>query len=243
MRFVAGAAASIAVLMFYQWSSFGNPIFPAQVYIPVTNFADRRGYYGFELPQPDLLWATAFNIRYGLFTSAPLLLLACWVPRWFHRGGTLLARRETLWILAFSVAWFVFCSASQRGRMQFNCGVRHIVPVTPFMFLLAANTLLYMPRVAAVTVGALGMLWSWSQAMYREVEFGWGVIEAPKHILTEGLQLPWLSTLRQLGYVNSPIPLVVVLSLGITAILLIWGIRRPKESGWESHPLPLGRSS
>ena len=114
--------------------------------------------------------------------------------------------------------------------MQFNTGVRHAVPVTPFVFILAASTLSSMPKIAVVTVGTAGVLWSWCLAMYRDVELGWGVLEAPKHVLTEGLRLPWLTTLQRLGYVHGPIPLVIVLALSATLISLIWWVQWPRRN-------------
>lgn len=228
LRFVAGVAVSIAVLMFYQWSSFGNPILPAQAYIPVTNFADKRGFYGFELPQPDLLWATAFDLRYGLFTSAPLLLLTFWAPAWFRRRGALVEKREAWCILALFVAFMLFCGASQRGRMQFNSGVRHVVPVTPFLFLIAAGILIRLPTTLAVIVGVLTTYWSWCLAMYRDVERGLGIPESLLHVTFGGFQIPWLTTLERMGaqfprYFERGASAVPLLALAAACLWALWG--------------------
>lgn len=217
-KFAAGAAIGTAVLMFYQYSSFGNPIFPAQSYMPPANFTE-IGYRGFSFPQFDLLFETAFSSSYGLFTSAPLLLSAFFAPVWLRKKSRLLEGRELVFMVVFTGLFFIFCAANQYGRMQFNSGVRHIVPVVPFVFLLAANVLLKLPRIVAVLIGIFATYWSWCLAMYRDVEQGFGVFEAVKHITLEGFRLPWLTTLERMGYVQnaSAIPIFLLCACIICA--------------------------
>ena len=100
-RFGLGIALCAVVLMAYQWSSFGNPILPAQSYMPPANFTE-LGYRGFSFPQADLLLETAFGLRYGLFTSAPILLAVFLVPLWLKKTGRLLERREIVFVLSDS---------------------------------------------------------------------------------------------------------------------------------------------
>jgi hypothetical protein len=219
-KFFGGVAACAVVLMAYQWNAFGNPILPAQSYMPAANYTE-MGYRGFSIPQPDLLYETAFGLKYGLFTSAPLLLLAFVVPIWVRQSTRLLRERELAFILAFIVCFFLFCAANQYGRMQFNTGVRHIVPVVPFLFLLAANVLLHIPRNAAALIGVIATYWSWCLAMYRDVEQGWGVIESVKHITLEGFRLPWLTTLERMGFVTDASPLPLFLLAG-AVIWVLW---------------------
>ena len=227
VRFAAGVAVSISVLLAYQWICFGNPLLPAQSYMPPANFTD-LGYRGFSFPRADLLFETAFGMRYGLFTSAPILLLVFAVPFWLRRSSRLLEYRETFFVVLFTVMFFIFCSANQYGRMQFNTGVRHILPVVPFLFILAANVLLRLPKLFAVPFAIAATYWSWCLAMYRDVEQGSGILEAVKHITLEGFQLPWLTTLERMGIVGhaSVIPLFLLCSI---LLWLIWslGARRP----------------
>lgn len=226
MGFAAGVAVGLAILMAYQWHAFGHPLYPAQSYMPPANFTD-QGYRGFSWPQLDLLSETAFGIRYGLFTSAPLLLLALYVPGWLGRGS-LLRRRDAVWMAAFCLLFFVFAAANQYGRMQFNSGVRHIVPVTPFIFLLAASTLVRFPRWLAYTIGIITVYWSWCLAMYRDVEQGLGVFEALAHVTLEGPRLPWLTTLVNMGY--APLSLVVpILAVAMTVIVALWVFDLPQR--------------
>ena len=217
VRFAAGIIICAVVLMAYQWSSFGNPFLPAQTYMPAANFTN-IGYRGFSFPQLDLLFDTAFSIRYGLFTSAPILMLAFYVPAWLREQSRILGSKEITFIVEYLVLFFLFCAANQYGRMQFNSGVRHIVPAVPFIFLLAANTLIRMPKFVGVAFGLFATYWSWCLAMYRDVELGDGILESVKHITLEGFRLPWLTTLERMGYVQSN----AVLPIFFFCIVIIW---------------------
>lgn len=227
-RFALGVGICAAVLMAYQWSSFGNPIFPAQTYMPAANYTE-LGYRGFSFPQFDLLMQTAFGMRYGLFTSAPILLTIFLFPLWLGRSQRLLERREIVLILSLTAFFFIFCAANQYGRMQFNTGVRHIVPVVPFIFLLAANVLLRLPRFAAALPGVIGTYWSWCLVMYRDVEQGLGVFESIKHITLEGFRLPWLTTLERMGFVGAQSAIPLLLLAGVV-IWLMWTITPAKTN-------------
>ncbi|MCI0791810.1 MAG: hypothetical protein J4O02_08575 [Chloroflexi bacterium] len=226
--FAAGTAIAAAVLMGYQWSSFGHPIFPAQTYMPSTEFSV-SGYSGLSWPSLDLLWRSAFGLKFGLFAFAPILVFALYVPGWFKGRASFIGRRETWFILLLTAVFFIFSAANQFGYLQFNTGVRHMVPVVPFVFLLAAGVLLRMPTRLAIAVGVIGTYWSWSLAMYREVGDGHplGVLEAVTRTTLDGVRLPWLTTLEQLGYVpDGALAAPMLLMLGV-AIILVWTIRSP----------------
>jgi hypothetical protein len=219
--FAAGIAAGAAVLLAYQWSCFGNPFLPAQHYMPPAAFT-HLGYAGFDRPRLDLLWETLFSIRYGLFTSAPLLLLALYPAAWTERVS-LVGARERWCIAAFTVLFLLFCSANQYGRMQFNSGIRHIVPVSGFLFLIAAGALVRLPPLLAGGIAVVGAYWSWCLAMYRDVEQGLGVLEAIRHVTFEGFRLPWLTTLQGMGYVGRDIPTTAgPLLVLCTVLIAVW---------------------
>jgi len=216
-KFALGVGACAAVLMAYQWSSFGHPLFPPQRYMPPTQYSI-YGYNGMDRPHLDLLWETAFGMRFGLFTSAALLVLALWVPGWISSSKRLTDNLETWCIVALTLLFFLFCAANQFGRLQFNSGVRYIVPVVPFLFLLCASVLIQLPRYLAVVIGVIGTYWSWCLAMYRDVELGAGVLEPLKQIILGGLKLPWVTTLERMGYVSGS---AVVLPLFLVTVLLV----------------------
>ncbi|MFQ5434054.1 MAG: hypothetical protein ACE5FD_04175, partial [Anaerolineae bacterium] len=182
-RCVLGGALAVAILLAYQWTAFGNPIFPAQSYMPATRLSP-RGYNGMDWPRLDLLLINAFGLRFGLFVAAPLLLGALVVPR----RRRWLARRETWLVLLLTLAFFLFTAANQFSRLQFNSGVRHMVPVVPFLFLLAAGVWPERPSKLALAAGLASIYWSWCQAMYRDVEQGIGIPDALIRITFEGFQ-------------------------------------------------------
>jgi hypothetical protein len=234
--FAFGAIISLSILAGYQWVAFGHPFLPAQSYMPAANFTD-AGYRGMTLPQPDLFWETAFGIRIGLFVSAPILLLAFYVPGWL-RPQRLVGSREAWFVFLYTVAFFLFAAANQYGRMQFNSGVRYVVPVTPFLFLIVAGVLLKMPRWLAVTIGFVATYWSWCLAMYRDVEQGWGVFESVIHITREGVRLPWLKTLELMGYLPQGLSALPILLLTGAVVWVLWSVRFPsvaagRRFGWE----------
>ena len=214
----------VAVLAGYQWTSFGSPLYPAQQYMPPAQFTD-VGYRGLDWPHVDLLWETAFGIRFGLFTSAPLLLLALYLPGWL-RGYRIVGERETWCIGLFASLFFLFSASNQYGWIQFNSGVRHIVPVTPFLFLIAAGVFLRLPMVLAAFVGVTSTYWSWCLAMYRDVEHGLGVLESVRHITLEGFQLPWLTTVERLGYLPAGASASAFLVLTGAIIGILWSVGR-----------------
>ncbi len=222
-QFTVGVAAGLALLLGYQWVEFGHPLRPAQHYMPATRFSG-HGYRGISWPQMDLLWETAFGMRFGLFTSAPLLLLALYVPSCWDARTHRLRSCERWCCVLFTLALFLFAASNQYGWVQYNTGVRHVVAATPFLFLLAADVLLRVPSVVAVAVGAVTTYWSWCLAMYRDVEQGRGVIESVVHVTREGFQLPWLTTLERMGYVTRGSFEVPLLLLGAASVWVLWSV-------------------
>jgi hypothetical protein len=220
LQFCIGCGASLAVLAGYQWLAFGNPIFPAQHYMPPTPLSN-YGYNGMGWPQPDLLWDTAFGLRFGLFAFAPILLLALYPPAWLDPRIRIIDAPEAWLCFGLSIGLFLFAAGNQYGRLQFNSGVRYVVPAVPFLFLIAAGVLRRLPFIVSLVIGVAATYWSWCLAMYRDVEQGAGVLEALRHISLEGPRLPWLTTLENLGYV-SHVWTLPVLSLAACTILVIW---------------------
>ena len=229
--FILGLVICAAIMMGYQWMAFGSPLSPAQRFMPPTAFSG-YGYFGMDWPHLDLLWDTAFGSRFGLFTSAPLLLLALYIPGWLRADKRIVANRELWCIVVFSLLFFLFCAANQYGRLQFNSGVRYIVPTVPFLFLLVAGVLLRLPTGLAIFIGVVTAYWSWCLAMYRDVEQGLGVFETVKQITLNGFRLPWMTTLTKMGYLTegaSALPLLVLCSAIIWATWRIGSKRISSE--------------
>jgi hypothetical protein len=205
-RFVIGVGLSVLALLLYQGFAFGNPFYPAQHYMPQTTFSG-FGYQGVDWPQLDLIWLLSFGMRYGLFVSAPLLLLVLYIPGWLDKNIRIVGKLETWTILIFSLAFLLFTAANQFSRMQFK--------------------LLRLPTWLAIIIGVFTTYWSWALAMYRDVEQGLGVFEAIIQITSQGPQLPWLSTLQNLGLVPSWGSAWMVLVFAAIILWVIWSIRFP----------------
>jgi hypothetical protein len=238
--FIAGLAICAAVLLGYQWRSFGSPFLPAQRYMPPTELSG-YGYHGMDLPHMDLLWDTVLGSRFGLFTSAPLLLLALYIPAWFRKQYRLTGNRETLFIAIFSLLFLLFCASNQYGRLQFNSGVRYIVPVVPFLFLIVSGVLLRMRPLFAILLGTVATYGSWCLAMYRDVEQGLGVFESLKQISLYGLRLPWMTTLQKMGYLSEETSALPVLLLCTAIIWILWkadfNISTPTQPDFNHDPI------
>jgi hypothetical protein len=215
--YVGGGAVSLSVLLAYQWAAFGNPIWPAQRYMPPTEFSV-RGWFGFTLPSLDLLWRNLFDLRYGLFAFCPLLLAGFAAPFVKSRGWAL-SRAELGWAYFAFAALLLFSSANQFANLQWNTGVRYMVPAVPLLFIAAVPVLDAMPRVARWSLVAWSLVITLAVSMTRE-----DVPTALRMIASEGPTLPILIVLRKMsnGYdVNLPPATFGLIALVITAILVV----------------------
>lgn len=227
--FLVGVLGPLLLLWQYQWASFGHFLYPGQHYMPSVDWIE-VGYKGFGGPQPDLLLLLLFEYRYGLFITAPLLLLAFAAPLVMRGERALLPPRETWTLWAFSAVMIVFFSAVQYTRLQFVTGMRYLMPVVPTLFLLAAAVLIRVPRWVAYPWIGVGLLVSLSIAMVR---YQFGVHGSILRVFLEGVQLPWLSTLGRMAGAYAPFledgnvaagPTIVLVGI---VVALIWRIKRP----------------
>lgn len=220
---LAGAAGPLLLLFLYQWAAFGNPWLPAQSYMPPTEFSV-RGWHGFTFPSVQLLVGNLFDLSYGLFIFCPMFLAALAAPFLRNRdrdGGP--SGRELALIFGATTALYLFASSVQFAAMQFNTGVRYMVPAAPLLFIALVPVLLRLPRWAAIALILPTVLISWSVAMTRE-----GVPVALWRILTTGPELPWLTVLRKMSGAYapflaahpSPIPVFILVAL------LLWVLWR-----------------
>jgi hypothetical protein len=226
--YVAGAAPCLVLLLAYQWMAFGHPIWPAQRYMPPTELSV-RGWLGFTLPSFDLFWRNLFDLRYGLFAFSPLLLAALAAPLMNDRSGWSPSRKQLRWIFLAFVALLLFCSAHQFTNLQWNTGVRYMVPIVPLLFLAAVPVLEAMPRAARWLTIGVSLAISLAVSMTRE-----DIPTAFRLIAAEGPTLPMLTVLRKMssGYdVSLPPGAFGLIILVLTALLvLLW---RPL---WRTSP-------
>ena len=229
--FVLGATAPIALLWLYQWRSFGNPFLPGQNWMPPVEWIE-LGYKGYGLPQFELFIMLAFDYRFGLFVSSPLMLLAFLAPFFDREAGRKLPKLELIFIYLFFLGLWVFFSGSNYTRLQFNTGIRYMSPILPFLFIPAAVVLMKLPRIAVYLVTILSIVESWSLAMYRDVEKSLGILDPIFRTFLGGFQLPALATISRLGDQFgqffpdgiSPLPAFVLAAALIFIIWLPWSI-------------------
>jgi hypothetical protein len=225
-----GAAGPLLLLLLYQWAAFGNPWLPAQAYMPPPMILSVMGWHGFILPTPVLLLANLFDPSYGLFVFCPMLVVA--VSAFFlhdhERYGGPTASEMAL-IFGATVALLVFASAIQFSEMQFNTGVRYMVPAVPLLFIALVPVLLSLPRWAAFALVVPTVVISWSVAMTREV-----VPTALSRVFASGPELPWLTVLRKMSGAYAPFlaahssPIPVFIAVGVI-LWLLW--RKATVSG------------
>lgn len=223
--YVLGSIPPVLLLWWYQYRSFGNPFLPGQHWMPPVEWIE-LGYQGFGMPQLELLGALAFDYRFGIFTAAPLFLLALLAP-WAGRGG---ARRLPTLELAVCAMLFVglwvFFAGSNYTRLQWNTGIRYMAPIFPFLFLPAAIVIVRLRPFVIYGIAIGSVLLAWCMAMNREVWRPLGVLDPVVKILVGGFELPALTTLlrmrAQFGYLVehgvSPIPLFLLAGAVIVAI-------------------------
>ena len=215
LLFSAAALPGLLALVFTQWSIFGNPLLPSQHYMTPIDIT-AQGYRGFSWPSPTLLWALLFRPTFGLFAWCPLLLLAFAAPfvkRVPHRAPPEL---QSL-IFGFFAASLLFSSCNQYTWLQWNTGLRYLVPVIPGLLLLALQTLQAFPRWLAALLLASSFLMSWSVAMtYRLHAF-----DSVLLVFTHGPALPWLTVLRRYGWIT-PGHWTNWLPLSAALLLFVW---------------------
>jgi hypothetical protein len=188
------------------------------------------GYQGVTGPQLELLAALAFDYRFGLFVTCPLMLLGLFAPFVDRGRGRRLPVTETVLVLGCTLALWLFFSGVNYTRLQFNTGIRYLAPIFPFLFLPTAVVLARLPRRAIYLIAVLSVFQAWALAMYREVERGLGMLEPVLHVLFGGFQLPALNVLARMGgqYGNyferggAPLPLFALTAAIIVGIWAPW---------------------
>ncbi|HEX6135419.1 MAG TPA: hypothetical protein VFZ24_15725 [Longimicrobiales bacterium] len=219
--FVAGAIPPVLFLLYSQWAMYGNPFLPGQHWMPQQNQYTEIGMRGMSLPAPDLIFMNLFHPGYGLFLWAPLFVLS-FLPVREQGSGTILPRREWLFVMTWFVALLLFSSANQYARLQWNSGFRYLVPALPFLLLAMADRWVRLSRAARIGIAALVVTNSWVLTVFREP-----VHESWRLFLAEGIQLPWLRVLRMTSpapgtWLSGQLPALAVLTGTLLLIGWLW---------------------
>jgi hypothetical protein len=221
--YAAGAAGPVAMLLFYQWRSFGSPWFPGQHYMPPVEWID-IGYQGVGGPQLDLFAMLLFDPRFGLLVACPLLALGVAGLVQAVRSYALVPRREAAFLFGFTVALIVFFSCVQYTRLQWVTGIRYIVPVIPPLFLLTVPALRRLHPLVRYTAIVLTFAEAWCLSMVRATS----MFDSIAQVFLGGFQLPWMTVLAKMApqYVpfmadrTSPLPLFVLFGALLTGLWL-----------------------
>jgi hypothetical protein len=206
------------------------------------------GARGIMLPSGEVFLKNLISPSWGLLPFAPLLAFAFLPAGPIPDAQRVLPRRERTWAWIFILAFMAFCAMNVYSLLQFNTGFRYLLPVVPFLFLLASDHLARLERrwLAALTVAVLTHAVVLS--MTREVsdtendlrrlsvaldtpsialdgywQLALSTTPVPAsfvRILNEGPQLPWLTVLRQTSP-DSPWLGNPFLALGLTAAVAL----------------------
>lgn len=190
--YAAGTLPMIGLLLAYQWAAFGSPWFPAQRYMPATEYSV-IGWNGLFVPTSELLFGNLFDARYGLFAFCPLLIAGLAAP-FVRRDAVDVDRGTAWWMLATSAALYVFSSANQFASLQWNTGVRYLVPAVPLLFLAARPVLRALPRALRYVLIGASVVVSLAVSMTRE-----SVTDALSMVLGGGPTLPVFVVLEKMA--------------------------------------------
>lgn len=242
LAFVAGSVPPVLFLLYSQWAMYGDPFLPGQAWMPQQNIYTEVGMRGFDWPSPDLFFLNLFSPSYGLYVYGPLLLLGLWPAVWSGRAELILPRRERRFVAACFVVFLIFCAANQYSRLQFNSGVRYLVPLIPFLFLAACDQLSRLSRRWLLVVSTVAVLHSWVTTVFREpIPQAWSLFAE------NGIQLPWLMVLRMTSPPGDSLlwhPLLPTAILAGTLLLAwaIWAYGAASEAA-PRRPAAVGTSS
>jgi hypothetical protein len=189
-----------------------------------------RGASGFAWPTVELLVGNLLDPRYGLLVFCPMLVAALAAPFLRQRAAGIHARE--LWLLfGACAALYLFSSANQYALLQWNTGVRYMVPAGSLLFVALVPVLLRLPVAWRLALIVPTVVVSWSVAMARE-----SVPVSIARIFVRGFELPVLTVLHKTGGTYMPAAAEQVSPLPAFALLsvVLWLL-------WRGHVPPIAR--
>jgi hypothetical protein len=163
--------AALPPLGFLLWSQkvmYGGWFTPGQFVMRPVNFTE-VGMKGIDWPSLEVFVKNLISPGWGMYTFAPLLLLALWPAPRAEEANWILPRRERRWVLAMVVAFLLWNAANVYSLMQFNSGFRYLLPIVPFVFLQACDRMARMKPAILGGITALVLAHGLVLCMTREV--------------------------------------------------------------------------
>jgi hypothetical protein len=145
--------------------------------------------------------------------------------------------RETVFLSAVAAGLILFFSTVEYTRLQWVTGIRYLVSAIPFLFVLVAAVLIRLPKPVAVLLGLMSIGEAWAMSMARRVgDPSDRVIDSILSVARDGVQLPWLTTLGNMGtrYMTllglQDLSAVPILVAGAVVICGLWWIPLGRDS-------------
>ena len=220
-RLAAGALSALALLVIYDYVSFGTPLPIGYFHSALWEDVHSSGLVSLTYPHLDALWGITFGVHRGLFFLSPYLLFALvgYIVLWRSPE-----RRPEFWVLFLApLAFLVFNSSSAMWQGGFAVGPRYLVPSLPFLALAAGiGVCSVWQRRRLRPVVALACAWS-VFAVWTETIAGQSFPDYTANPLFD-LSLPRLLSgdiARNFGMVlglrgwSSLLPLIVVALIGV----------------------------
>lgn len=197
LAFLLAGAPAAALQLGYNWACFGSPLTSSYALSnPSIMFAvDGRT---FTFPTPLRIYQLLISPARGLFMTSPLLVLAIPGARAILREGGRLTRE--VWLaLGVAASFLLFVASFSGWHGGSAAGPRYLLPVYPFVFLLAAAWLPRAPRAFAAlgclsVVINLGITVVGNELGYPDIDFPVGFVLVNlvgDHISLNPVPVPW----------------------------------------------------
>ncbi len=134
--FIAGTVPIAALFIAYNLATFGTPLTFGVAHEDYEEFRamHQKGLFGIGLPNGWVLFDLLLSLKMGVLTLSPFLFFAivgaC--RRWRE------ARGETITLLSLILSYFIMISSLENPHGGWAFGARYLVPIIPFVGLLAA---------------------------------------------------------------------------------------------------------
>jgi len=225
-----GAIAPVACLALYQWLAFGDPLAPAQAYIPRQGTVLDHGLLGLTLPSPARLLPQILSLDCGLLVFMPWTVLALLPLRRGAGEPRVLSPREARLVGSMVLFYLLWVSVLPSFRFCLF-GPRYLMPFLPPLAGLALLRLSSWPRLGAATLAA-GFLVNLAGA-----QIGIPTDNVIRTVVVWVMRGPWLpvvpwiqTNLPEGPRIVTPYGLLLLWVVALAAIYL-WGRAAAREDG------------